>query len=174
MNVIFLDIDGPLLSRRMWAASENFALLQTPVAQRIALLKFDPGSVGLICRACELAQAQLVLASNWRRTWPGDLGALKRKLEYEGLPPHLWHHNWKLPVLPAGNKQSELEAWLNENSPVAKAVFIDDEALTCPRPVVQITVSLDDGFGMQAYRDTISYFGVSDSLDTGVRVQRAR
>lgn len=174
MNVIFLDIDGPLLSRRMWAASDNFTLLQAPVAQRIALLKFDPGSVGLISRACELAGAQLVLASNWRRTWPGDLEALRQKLEHEGLRHHVWHHNWKLPVIPVGNKQSELEVWLDENGPVAKAVFIDDEALTCPRPVVQITVSLDDGFGMQAYRDTISYFGVSDSLDTGVRVQRAR
>lgn len=174
MNVIFLDIDGPLLSRRMWAAVDNFALLRTPVDERIAHLKFDPGSVGLISRACELAEAQLVLASNWRRTWPGDLEALKRKLDEEGLQHDRWHHNWKLPVLPAGNKQSELEAWLNVNGPVAKAVFIDDEALTCPMPVVQITVSLDDGFGMQAYRDTISYFGVSDSLDIGVRVQRAR
>ncbi len=174
MNVIFLDIDGPLLSRRMWAAVDNFALLRTPVDERITHLKFDPGSVGLISRACELAQAQLVLASNWRRTWPGDLEALRQKLEYEGLPPHLWHQNWKLPVIPTGNKQSELEVWLEENGPVAKAVFIDDETLTCPTPVVQITVSLDDGFGMQAYRDTISYFGVSDQLDAGARLQRTR
>ncbi|XUY30458.1 HAD domain-containing protein (plasmid) [Agrobacterium sp. rho-8.1] len=174
MNVIFLDIDGPLLSRRMWAAADNFALIRMPVDERIAHLKLDPGSVGLISRACELVQAQLVLASNWRRTWPGDLGALRRKLEHEGLARDLWHHNWKLPVIPVGNKRSELEAWLNQNGPVTKAVFIDDEKQTCPSPVVQITVSLDDGFGMQAYRDTISYFGVSDPLDKGVQAQHAQ
>lgn len=167
MNIIFLDIDGPLLSRRMWAAATNLPMLRSQVNERINYLRLDPGSLGLISRACELADAKLVLASNWRKTWPGDLKGLKTKLELEGLSPSLWHYDWKLPLIAGGNKRDELELWLNHNGPVTTAVLIDDETMTCPPPVFQITVSMDDGFGMQAYRDTISHFGILDPLDIG-------
>lgn len=157
MNVVFIDIDGPILPLRMWAAAENIRLLDEKVTDRSPRLRFDPGCVGLIVRICELSDARLVLASNWRRTWAHGLDALHAKLIAEGLRSDLWHKNWMLPVF--DTKAAELVSWL---ATIDAGVFIDNEQISTPDPVRMVTVSEDDGFGIWAYRQALDIFGVED------------
>jgi len=162
MNAVFIDIDGPVLPLRMWAASENIRLLDEKVIDRSPRLRFDPGCVGLVVRLCELSNAQLVLASNWRRTWAHGLAALHAKLIAEGLRADLWHEDWMLPVV--GSKSSELASWL-ESNPIEAGAFIDNEPILTPDPVRMITVSEADGFGLSAYRSALAVFGAKDPRD---------
>lgn len=171
MNVVFIDIDGPILPLRMWAAAENIRLLDEKVIDRSPHLRFDPGCVGLIARLCDLAGARLVLASNWRRTWAHGLDALHAKIIAEGLRGDLWHENWMLPVF--DNKTAELASWINSNR-IATGVFIDDEAISTPEPVRMITVSEDDGFGLSAYRSALDVFGVVDPRDRHIKIPAYR
>lgn len=165
MSVIFIDIDGPLLPRRMWAAAENIALLSERVSDRMPRLRLDPGCIGLLVRLCDLTGAHLILASNWRRTWPHEAMALRAKLVAEGLREDLWHEGWMLPVLPRGGKPAELDAWLDLYPGTSTALFVDDEPLPLPASVQQLSVDPDEGFGMAAYRKALAAFGVSDPLD---------
>jgi hypothetical protein len=167
MNVVFIDIDGPILPLRMWAAAENIRLLDEKVIDRSPRLRFDPGCVGLIVRLCDLSDARLVLASNWRRTWAHGLDALHAKIIAEGLRADLWHENWMLPVL--NNKTTELASWISSNT-IAAGVFIDDEPISTPEPVRMITVSEDEGFGLSAYRSALDIFGVVDPRDKHIKI----
>jgi len=162
MNVVFIDIDGPILPLRMWAAAENIRLLGEKVIDRSPRLRFDPGCVGLVVRLCDLSGARLVLASNWRRTWAHGLSELHAKLIAEGLRADLWHENWMLPVF--GTKAAELVSWLAANR-IEAGIFIDNEPISTPDPVRMIAVSEDDGFGLSAYRCALSIFGANDALD---------
>jgi len=162
MNVVFIDIDGPILPLRMWAAADNIRLLDEKVIDRSPRLRFDPGCVGLIVRLCDLCGARLVLASNWRRTWAHGLDALHAKMVAEGLRDDLWHDNWMLPVF--DNKITELASWLASNS-ITAGVFIDNEPISTPDPVRMITVGEDDGFGLSAYYSALNVFAVVDPRD---------
>jgi len=163
MNVVFIDIDGPILPLRMWAAAENIRLLEEKVVDRSPHLRFDPGCVGLVVRLCDLSGARLVLASNWRRTWAHDLSELHAKLVAEGLRADLWHEDWMLPVF--DTKAAELVSWLAANQ-IEAGIFIDNEPISTPDPVRMITVSEDDGFGLPDYRHALAVFGKKDPRDT--------
>lgn len=162
VNVIFIDIDGPLLPMRMWAAAENIRLLDERVIDRAPLLRFDPGCVGLLVRLCELSGAKLVLLSNWRRTWSLGFETLYAKMISEGLRADLWHDNWMLPVI--GTKGGELATWLSANR-IDAGVLIDNEPIPTLEPVQMITVGEEDGFGLPAYRQALAIFGVNDPRD---------
>ena len=164
-KIVFIDIDGPLLPRRMWAAAENIGLLNERVRDRAPLLRLDPGCVGLLVRLCDLAGARLVLASNWRRTWPRSASALLDKLIGEGLRADLWHERWMLPVLPHGGKSAEIAAWLDLDGGAGTFLFVDDEPLPLPAFVQHLGVDPDEGFGMTAYRQGLAVFGASDPRD---------
>lgn len=169
MNVVFLDIDGPILPLRMWAAADNIRLLDEKIIDRAPHLRFDPGCVGLAVRLCDLSSARLVLASNWRRTWSHGLDTLHAKMVSEGLREDLWHENWMLPVF--DNKVAELASWLASN-PIKAGVFIDNEPISTPNLVQMITVCEDDGFGLHAYRRALEFFGKKDPRDRNVQPRK--
>ena len=165
MKAVFIDIDGPLLPWRMWAAADNIRLLDERMIDRSPRLRFDPGCVGLVVRLCDLSGARLVLASNWRRTWAHGFEALRAKMITEGLRADLWHDDWMLPV--TGTKAGELASWLAVNR-IDGGVLIDNDPIPTPEPVQMITVSEEDGFGLPAYRQALAAFGAADPRDRRV------
>ena len=171
MKIVFIDIDGPLLPNRMWASRDNISLLEEKVIDRSPHLRFDSGCVGLVMRLCRLANARLVFASNWRRTWTHGQHALRAKLTNEGLEDDLWHDDWALPVLSGakGDKAHEIAHWLNAHV-VESAVLIDDDPIETPEPVRLIRVNVDDGFSLSAYREALRHFGATDPRDRSTRV----
>lgn len=173
-RIIFIDIDGVLLPTRMWAAAENFRLLskKVPVGERAPLLRFDPGSVGLLVRLCELSGAKLVLASNWRTTWQHGLEELRNKLTREGLESHLWHDHWHISET-EGRIEIAYAEWLDWRVTPIQALIINDKptgpielqeqkiAQIGPE-IGEITPHVDDGLGIPEYRACLKFFRVAD------------
>lgn len=166
-RLIFIDIDGVLLSFRSWATAHNAPLWRLPVESRMKHLELDQTSIGLLVRLCDLARAKLVLTSTWRKTWPHDLEALHGRLIEQGLRRDLWHSEWMLPVIPDGTKWQELAKWGGWSSD-AVALIIDDELPPddAPPALAEQAVILQadkfEGFGAYNYFDALEYFGVED------------
>ena len=165
-RVIFLDIDGVLLTFGNWVIPHNYELVSTPVEARMDQLQLDPRSIALIVKLCDLADASLVLASGWRKTWPHDHEALLDRLVEQGLRRELWHQNWMLPVLPGFNKWQELAKW-TEGASNLVALIIDDEVPANPQPlhakkVEILQTSTREGFGFYNYVDALKFFEVDD------------
>ena len=165
-KVIFLDIDGVLLSVRYWKSQHNKALYPQRVEDRIKDLQLDPGSIGLIVDLCDLADARLVLSSTWRKVWPHSRKELIERLIDQGLRRDIWHPDWMLPVLQNCNKWQEMAHWTRGATDVT-ALIIDDEVPADPPPLdvkdaVILEVDKYEGFGSRNYFDALDYFGVED------------
>ncbi len=166
-RVVFLDIDGVLLTTGNWLQPDNFEFVISPVEERMDKVRLDPRSTAFIVRLCDLANASLVLASSWRRTWPYDHGALLDHLVEQGLRRDLWHENWMLPVLPGQKKWQELAKWTEAASNLV-GLIIDDEKPDDPPPLYAVKaeilqVSAREGFGFYNYVDALEFFNVEDS-----------
>lgn len=166
-RLVFIDIDGVLLSFRSWTTAHNAPLWRLPVAQRMKHLELDQTSIGLLVRLCDLAKAKLVLTSTWRKTWPHDLTALHDRLIEQGLRRDLWHSEWMVPVSADRSKWQELAAW-GGWSKDAVALIVDDELPPEDVPPViaeQATLLQADkyeGFGAYNHFDALEFFGVED------------
>ncbi len=166
-RLVFIDIDGVLLSFRSWTTGHNAPLWRLPVAQRMKHLELDQTSIGLLVRLCDLAKARLVLTSTWRKTWPHDLTALHERLIEQGLRRDLWHQEWMVPVSANRSKWQELATW-GGWSKDAVALIVDDELPPEDVPPViaeqAILLQADkyEGFGAYNYFDALEVFGVED------------
>lgn len=166
-RLVFIDIDGVLLSFRSWTTAHNAPLWRLPVEQRMKHLELDQTSIGLLVRLCDHARAKLVLTSTWRKTWPDDLPALHNRLIEQGLRRDLWHQEWRLPFVPDGTKWQELAKW-GGWSPNAGALIIDDELPPedAPPALAEQAILLQadkyEGFGAYNYFDALGVFGVED------------
>lgn len=87
MKVLFLDIDGVLLSGRAWALPDNAEPERLARAGQItdALrgVRFDPVAVALVNRLCSRSGAKLVCHSTWRMTYGRE--RTQQKLLEEGI-----------------------------------------------------------------------------------------
>ena len=119
--ILFLDIDGVLLTGRAWLMPVNAEarrLLREGRQQLIEaakMVRFDPLAVNLAVRLCEQAGAKLVIASNWRHTV--GPAATKAKLVDQGIPEALFHPDYACPVLRRGprGKATEIWRWLDSH-----------------------------------------------------------
>lgn len=138
-KVIFLDIDGVLLSLEGCKTPHNAALIKAQAEGFMAHLRFDAEAVRLIVDLADDAGAKLVLSSNWRRTWGGDGDALMAKLISEGLRGDLSHEDWYLPVLGLRpRKFDEIADWLDSHPPCF-ALIIDDDGYAGPPLILKLT-----------------------------------
>ena len=117
-RVIFIDIEGVLISFRYGLTPQHAAQSPLRVEDQIKDFQLDPGSVRLLVELCDLANAKLVLSSTWRKTWPHGQLALVKRLLGQGLRRDLWHPDWALPRLGHHNKWQELAVWLDGASDV--------------------------------------------------------
>lgn len=121
MKIIFLDIDGVLLSGRAIYLPENDALrawlLHQTHSQDARLMaanaRFDPCAVSLVNRLCEHTGARLVIHSNWRRIMkPTDLRA---KLVEQGLHASHFHDDWYCGMRFSSRKHHDISEWLSDH-----------------------------------------------------------
>ena len=166
-HLIFIDIDGVLLSFRSWTTAHNAPLWRLPVESRMKHLELDQTSIGLLVRLCDRAHAKLVLTSTWRKTWPHDLEALHGRLIEQGLRRDLWHTEWMLPVIPDSTKWQELARWGSWSTNTV-ALIIDDDLPPedAPPALAEQAAILQadkfEGFGAYNYFDSLDFFGVED------------
>jgi HAD domain in Swiss Army Knife RNA repair proteins len=117
MRVIFLDIDGVLMSGRAWCLPQNVharqLLLSDMVLDAVSCMTFDPCAVALVNRLSERSRAKIVLHSNWRQTVGHD--ETHRKLLAEGIEARHFHVDHSCPFRFAADKVHDIRAWLTEH-----------------------------------------------------------
>jgi len=171
-NIVFVDIDGVLLPLKDCRAPENAALLRSRPEGFMGQLRFSAEAVRLLVRLADLAEARLVLSSNWRRSWGPDSDALMAKLVSEGLRQDLWHEDWFAPLFGLEpRKFDEIADWLDDH-PSSKALIIDDEVYRGP-PLVAgkaavLQINEEDGYSRPDHLLACEYFEVEDDLTSSV------
>jgi hypothetical protein len=173
--ILFLDIDGVLLSGRAWLLPVN-RRLQAAGAKLIrqAASKligrdavFDACAVALVSRICEATGAQIVVASSWRYTVGYE--QTRAKLEEQGLPEAIFHKDWACPLgdLSTPDKGADIRRWLEEHGVTRPGswLVLDDEDI-----VLGATLRTDalDGVGTRDAAAAVRYLdGVDPAL--GIR-----
>ena len=115
--VIFLDIDGVLLTGRAWEMPVNAAARELarrdPEAAALAAT-FDPRAVRLLNGLVADTGAKLVIASHWRYS-VGTTETLAKVIA-QGVPAGRFHEEWCCPVNPfRRDKWHDIRDWLGDN-----------------------------------------------------------
>lgn len=130
MKIVFLDIDGVLLSTRAWLMPANWALQERARIEKHATRElvtqavFDPGAVALINRLCARTGAKIVVHSNWRRNI--GLDATRAKLIEQGLYPAHLHEAWSCGFRLSSEKAHDIFAWMSEHRLTPEPEHPDD------------------------------------------------
>jgi hypothetical protein len=158
MNVIFLDIDGVLVTTRTFLARFE---------DRNA---FDPVGCRIIHRICNHFKVKLVISSTWR--FHSDLNTvdvprapddhLRRNLEKEDLLRYL-HDDWRTIDLHRFNNDKvrgdEIAEWLSRHPEVKKYAILDDDSdmLASQFPVF-VHTRFDEGIQVEHWRQLEEIF----------------
>ena len=115
--VIFLDVDGVLMTGRAWAMPENAgacerARLDPKAAAMTA--RFDPAAMGLLNELVRDTGARLVISSSWRYTVGPD--QTLAKLVEQGVSADSFHVEWCCPLNRfRSDKLRDIRSWLDVN-----------------------------------------------------------
>lgn len=122
--IVFLDIDGVVMTRRALAHPDNIALyeaLKGMEGQEKAKAKkdlplslaFDAAAIHLLVRLCSEAGAKIVLHTNWRR----NVGCKETKetLVRQGLPEEFFHRDYYCTFRMTSEKGHDIHEWLSDH-----------------------------------------------------------
>jgi HAD domain in Swiss Army Knife RNA repair proteins len=172
--ILFLDIDGVLLSGRAWLlpANQNLHAKGTGLSRRQFTemighdAVFDPCAVALVARICEVTGAQIVVASSWRYTV--GLEQTRAKLLEQGLPEVLFHEDWSCPMARFSSpvKYADITYWLEEHGVTHYGTWLvlDDEDVV---PGATLRTDALDGLGVRDAAAAVRFF---NGIDAGLGV----
>ncbi len=125
MNVIFLDIDGPLLPRKMEMFHEN---------RTSAIPKFEEFAIRAFNIWTRYSNAKTVFSTHWSYSFPVD--ELKLYMIHNGLGLN-YHEDILTPKTPSSNRANEIVWWLEQHPEVENFIAVDDDT-TC-RQIEEMT-----------------------------------
>lgn len=137
MPVIFLDIDGVLLSEAAWQLPANLALKAG--AKKMTTYDFamaatyDPVAVALLNRLCRVTRSTLVISSSWRYAVGED--ATRQKLIEQGVHDLHFHADWHCPRHMHIDKLIDIAEWLEDHPECTEHLVLDDEDMSSHRAV---------------------------------------
>lgn len=109
MRIIFLDIDGVILSgRALWASRDHTYL--------------PPRAIALLNEAVRRTGADVVVSSTWRRD-----ENCRDRLRAAGFE-HEFHEDWRTLPLGGGFRGHQIAKWLDEHPAVERYVILDDDS----------------------------------------------
>jgi len=121
MKVIFLDIDGVLLSGRAVVLPANVAIATVRGRDRVLKSTFDASAVALVNRLAERTGAKIVVHSDWRKSI--GLEETRTKLVEQGLDAQHFHEDWHTRVHRLGEKPDEIHDWLQSHRTTSMPVW---------------------------------------------------
>lgn len=153
MNVVFIDIDGPLISTPQLMA-DNWASMNRSL--------FNQNAIIYVNSICNLANAKIVTNSSHNyMTVPRGLEEhdLRQDLIRHGIKEEYFHEDWRTRFGDAHNitRLYGLQNWLNAHE-VTKWVSFDDMKYTTHEELIH--VSFDDGIAWKDYEKALNIFGV--------------
>lgn len=186
-KIIFLDIDGVLLSGKALLLPQNkkakstYNQAQLTSNERHTRLKkyalsvqFDPCAVALINRLAKVTGAKIVVQSNWRRNIGFD--ETKQKLVEQGINPDYFHEDWCCPIRGfSSQKIHDMYEWMSNHGIDMTKTFDDFGLYQTPYIVIDDEVSWEhyrrgfwiqtdytEGFDANSYRMACALLGFSD------------
>lgn len=138
-NVIFLDVDGPMIPVRA-AYLPNQTYIHS---------MFDPIASSFLNKLLEDSRAKLVISSTWALKGRDMIVDLLTK---NGIDPNVLHVDWTTPRTPNFRDRSgEIRGWLDAHPDTTHWVAIDDEALDYDRVPNLVRCCTYDGFLFRNY-----------------------
>lgn len=127
-RIIFLDIDGPMISSRCRFLTKP-KHVEVPWGQQTkrVFATFDPCAVGLLNRLISLSGAKLVMSSSWAMAM--NKAMIRRVLKINGIDPKHLHKDWITPRKMSSYRVNEIKWWLDDHPDVVDYVAIDDADL---------------------------------------------
>lgn len=118
--ILFLDIDGVLLPRRMYDA---------PGQTRPLVTKFDPGVVGMLNRLGEDVGARFVIHSSWLQSTLHGKASVKDHMIDEGLKAEYFHEDHSCLYRFSGTRWTAIRDWLGDHPEVGPLDYwiLEDE-----------------------------------------------
>lgn len=164
--VIFLDVQGVLMSGRAWLMPTNRRALRTSTTPmkppsdelgRAAL--FDPCAVGLLIEICEATEARLVLSSGWG--YINGLKATRAKLIEQGVEDRFFHEHWSCSSNQRGAsfKLVGIQNWLKLHNTQEPGSWLIIDQKPHPAPDPSLLVDGMEGLGARDAAAAIRYFG---------------
>lgn len=120
-KVLFLDIDGVLLPRRMYNA---------PNQTRPLVTVFDPGVVGMVNTLAKECGYKFVIHSSWLRSSVlGSMGItdVKSHMVSQGLKKEYFHEDHSCLYRFSGTRWHAILDWLEEHPEVEDYWILEDE-----------------------------------------------
>lgn len=114
MNIIFLDIDGVLNSKRYENANYSSMLHRD---------SFDPAAVARLNRITDITKAKIVVSSAWRVGFEFDKESFFYLLREEGITGDLIDIT---PIFTSCLRWQEIQEWLDNHPEVINFVILDD------------------------------------------------
>ncbi len=164
MNIIFLDIDGPLLPRKMFMFQQNrLTGKENPPL-------FDPVAVRMFNLWAKHGNAQVVFSTSWRLSY--ECRELKAIMEHNGLELE-YHRDVITPYIDTDSRGRQICQWLDGRDDVERFIAVDDD-FSCddiPTHIVDdelditaqgrwIKVDYDNGLTIQNFNDGLAALGV--------------
>jgi HAD domain in Swiss Army Knife RNA repair proteins len=157
MNIVFLDIDGPMIPDTMLVINRQASFER----------QMSPISVGLINKLCELANAAVVGSSSHNNPTPlqleeyPELGAehLSMALQRNGVQSIHLDSVTKYPLIPS--KGEAVDEWLSRHPDIVqhgKWVILDDEKCDY-RKTELVLVDSDYGLSLAHIRKALKKLG---------------
>lgn len=153
-KVIFLDIDGVLVTARAFVANRAYK-------RRRRNREFDSVGAGIIRAACLDCGAKIVISSTWRfnaimdGTGKGMEGILYNRLKKHKLLEFV-HSDWRTVDLyrfSSGVRGDEIKEWLDRHPEVSKYAIIDDDSDMLPEQMDRfVHVKSNDGILFKDWR----------------------
>ncbi|NVN30030.1 hypothetical protein HUK83_06735 [Endobacter medicaginis] len=136
-RVIFLDIDGVMLTDADWASSENYraCLLRESgdagfreLMNALQAVVFNLHAVRLLNRICRITGAKVVIVSSWR--WHFEPEWIHQTLRRKGIEPRHFHVDYACEVTQPFpySKLRDSQEWLSRHPDVTDWLVLDDEA----------------------------------------------
>lgn len=135
-NIIFLDVDGPLVSplniiARNYANQTRYkfhglAKEFIKTSQDNPAWVSDPSAVILITYLAQETNAKIVISSTWRQH---GYKLFSKEFKELGFDHALLHKDWRTTTESLRNREDEIQLWLDRNPDIEKFVTIDDELL---------------------------------------------
>lgn len=176
MNIIFLDIDGVLVTTRSFLSANGFNSVnpEKPVMTFERKHQFDPIGCGILLRIIKEFDVKVVISSTWRFNavmsevvQKGDeehkfKNSLYVNLKNGGLLPFV-HTDWRTIDLHRFNEEKvrgdEIKEWLTRHPEVTNYAIIDDDSdMLDEQKNHFVHINGQDGILTNSYYDLESIF----------------
>lgn len=143
-KVIFLDIDGPMISGRAAYLPDQTYIHSV----------FDPCATAMLLRLIENSGARIVISSTHGKK---GYDHIKQLFESNGVNPNLLHPDWVTPKKLTSWRIHEISWWLQDHPEVTSYVAIDDEQLNVKYVANSVQCDTYEGFSFRNFLECCLY-----------------